>query len=108
MDSLNVYSWNSSGWFGKNIEARFEMVQGLAADVAFICESWERKDHVPSVPGYVWLGNPRLHSNKKQRRGCGGVGFFIKQTIMIDYNVNVVDASCDGILALELKHKMSQ
>ena len=107
MDNVKFMTWNSSGWQGKNVQARGTILQGLAADVAFICETWEWPGIPLVVQGYEWIGNPCSHNSKKQLRGSGGVGFFIKSAIKQDYKNEIVDNSTDGIIALLLTNKHS-
>ena len=38
----------------------------------------------------------------------GGVAVLVKQTLLIDFNVSILDSTYDGILVLELKHKLTQ
>ena len=58
--------------------------------------------------GYEWYGNNRLEISKDAPRGSGGVGFLIKRTVMDIYDVDVVDNSSDGIIAISLCNKRSR
>ena len=68
-----------------------QIVSRLNAGVVFICESWERKDRAPNVPGHTWLRNRQEYSNKKQYHGFGGIGFFVRDDIMTKFKVQIVD-----------------
>ena len=90
---------------GKNESTRCRMVQRLAANIAFICETWERPGQPVIVPGYSWIANPRLHSNKTQMGGSEGVGFLVKTDVKDLYNVDIIDNSADGFVALLFQHR---
>ena len=53
--------------------------------------------------GYQWFGKNRksLHVNAKV--GSGGVGFLIRDDIMNNFTVTVLDDTCEGILWLKLQ-----
>ena len=57
------------------------------------------------LEGYKWYGNNRKLVNKNTRNGSGGVGFFIRNELPINFDVTVLEDSCEGILILKLSHK---
>ena len=87
------------------MQATGSILQGLAANVAFVCEAWERPGHLLHVPGYEWQANPRIHINRRQQRGSAVVGFFIKSGVKDTYNGEVVDNCTDSIVALMFMNK---
>ena len=44
----------------------------------------------------------------KAPKPSGGVVILVKQTLLIDFQVSVIDSTYDGILVLEVKHKLTQ
>ena len=44
----------------------------------------------------------------KDPKPSGGVAILVKQTLLIDFQVSVIDSTYDGILVLEVKHKLTQ
>ena len=57
------------------------------------------------LPGFTWFGHNRANIHRNARAGSGGVGLFINDNLLVDFNVSVLDASCEGILLLSLCHK---
>ena len=60
------------------------------------------------MDGYKWFGQnrERLHVNAKT--GSGGVGFLIKNSILEDFDVDILESSFEGILWLSLKSKLKK
>ena len=57
------------------------------------------------LDGYTWFGYNRTNIHRNARTGSGGVGFFVKNEIFVDFNVSVLKESYEGILWLKLVHK---
>lgn len=62
---------------------------------------------IPEVEGYKLFLHNRSVTNIRAPKNYGGVGFVIKNNIIDEFTVNIVDKSCDGILAIELIDKIS-
>ncbi len=82
-------------------------MEGLQAGVAFLFETWRKQDESIRVPNYVWYHHYRLHTNRKQPRASGGVGFLMHNSIEDLYDVDILNKDCDGIMAMSLVHKLS-
>ena len=61
-----------------------------------------------NVEGYTWFGHCRFGKHKKAPKTFGGVGIFIRNDILMEYLISIVDQSFDGILILKCKHKFSE
>ena len=57
------------------------------------------------LDGYTWFGNNRKRIHVRARTGSGGVGFFIKDSVLQNFQVSVLDDTSEGILWLHLEHK---
>ena len=43
----------------------------------------------------------------RARKGSGGVAILVKDSLLSDHGVTLIDKECEGILGIELKNKMS-
>ena len=59
------------------------------------------------IDGYRWFGHNRKHGHKNAPHNFGGVGIYIKETLLNEFDCNIVDKSYEGILGVELTHKMT-
>ena len=90
------------------METKKRILEGLAAGVVILSETWERKQQPIELDNYCWFDNKRAFMNKNQPRGSGGVGFFIHNKLCETYHVKVISKDCDGIIALSLTNKISE
>ena len=60
------------------------------------------------VPSYrpTWIGFNRPAIRLNAPKGLGGVGILIKDTLLEEYSVNIIDKTLDGQLAIECKSKI--
>ena len=76
-------------------------------DIVCVEETHLLKGKDIHMEGFKWYGHNRqvLHRNAPKR--SGGVGVFIKNKVLEDYKVKVIDTCVDGIIGLKLEHKVS-
>ena len=74
------------------------MIQSLDLDLIGICETFLRGKDELHLDGYTWLGNNRKELSKRAIRGSGGVGLFIRDSLLLNYCVSVIDSKTEGIL----------
>ena len=67
----------------------FGMVQ---PDVVGVAETWLKDGDVATLDGYSWFGHNRQALSRKAVRGSGGVGVFVRNALLNDWAVDVVDA----------------
>lgn len=73
-----------------------------------ISETHLKDNEAIELDGYKWIGcNRRILSNKAWR-GSGGIGFLIKNCILDNFDVDILDNSRDDILWINLKCKHDQ
>ena len=80
-------------------------MQHLDVDIMGLAETHLTSDTELELNGYKWFGNNRKHLHVRARMGPGGVGFFIKLSLLDAFDVSVLDDSVEGILWLNMKHK---
>ena len=64
-----------------------------------------KDDHSINIPGYTWYGNNRTALSNRAVRGSGGVGILVKNNILKDYDVIILDRGFEGIIWLQLTSK---
>ena len=74
-------------------------------DILAIAESHLLNEEVLNIDGYTWFGFNRENIHRNAKSGSGGVGFLIKDRILHDFQVSVLDRSYEGILWLKLVNK---
>ena len=89
------------------METKAQVIERLHAGVIFLLETWKKPNETLHVNRYQWYGSNRLHSNRKQPRGSGGIGFLVKDCIRDSYDVDVIYMDKDGIMAISLSRKKS-
>ncbi len=78
------------------------------ADIICIGETHLRDGDKLSLEGYEFFDHSRKSLHVRAPKGSGGVAFFIKTFIVIDYKIDVIDKSYDGIIVLQFTHKKSK
>ena len=61
----------------------------------------------PTVDGFKWYGHCRNIRHIRSRITYGGVGIFVKETLLNAYTVTLLDQSYEGILCQLFKDKVS-
>lgn len=88
-----------------NYILRYHCLDSLNLDIIGICETHLKGFNKLSVPGYQWFGQNRTKLHLNAKLGSGGVGFLIRDSIFLDFNVEILNSDVEGILWLSLKHK---
>ena len=57
------------------------------------------------VEGYRWFGCNRRTLHRKAVRGSGGVGVLIREEVLKEYVVEVLDSDVDDVLWLRLSNE---
>ena len=72
-------------------------------DFHFLCvtETKVDKHDIITVPNYTFLSKPR---SQKYLRKSGGIGVFVKQTII--NNVDILDSQCEYVMWVKLKKSL--
>ena len=64
-------------------------------------------DSTPSLEGYSVFTHNRKSIHRRAKCGSGGVCLFVKQSVMLNYNVSILDKSVEDILWVKFEHKLS-
>ena len=84
---------------GINSKFRQSVIEKCSFEVIGITESQLLGVNVIDIPGYSWYGNNRKIISKRARRGLGGVGILVKDTLLSSYSVlSILDSQFEGIL----------
>ena len=59
------------------------------------------------MSGYTWFGQNRTSLHFRAKKGSGGVGFLVRNSLFNQFYINVCEDSYEGILWLELKDKQN-
>lgn len=70
-----------------------------------VCETFLVGDNKINIYGYSYYGNNRKKHNKKAKRGSGGVGVFVKDYIVDQYDIEILDENIEDILWLKFNHE---
>jgi len=76
-------------------------------NIICLSETHLKVDETIRVPGYTWYGHNRAFMHRRAPKGSGGVGILLEDNIFNEYHIKVVDKTVDGIIGLEIKHKLS-
>ena len=80
----------------------------LESDIICVCETHLSGKDVISIEGYSWYGFNRQDIHYNAPKSSGGVGILVKTCICESFNVEIVDRSFDGILALRFTNKTTE
>ena len=97
------------GWsLDPSHKLRPRVIKALDLDIVCLCETFLRDDMSISIEGYRWFGNNRKSISKRARRGSGGVGILIKESILSQYDIVTIFENFEGILWLQLINRQSR
>ena len=97
--SLTIGSWNVRGWGkGVNNELHKDILFALNLDILCVCETHLTGNENIIVDGYTWIGNNRKLIPNRARKGSGGVGILVKESLLSQYSISTLDDELDGIL----------
>ena len=96
-----------AGWTERNNDLREGLICNSKADIFCVCETHLSDDQVLVVPDYKWFGHNRLMKHKSAPKTHGGVGIFVKNRLLSEFSVQILDKSYDGILVILFQHIVS-
>ena len=108
--SLRLGCWNVNGWTRhKNESSDFKskVTEFLDLDILAISETFLKDNDCIQKDGYKFYGHNRLNIHKRAKRGSGGVGFLIKDSVFDTFDVFDLNKECDGIYWIKLMSKFS-
>ena len=72
-----------------------DILLALNLDILCVCETHLTGNENIVIDDYNWIGNNRKLIPNRARKGSGGVGIVVKETLLSQYSVYTLD---DGIL----------
>ena len=107
---IKLSTYNVNGWTERNAAIRQSILEHVASDIISINETHceNNSDNQPSLSGYTWFGHCRASQHVNANMRHGGVGVFIKNSFLTNYDVKFTDRSFDGIICFLFQHKISK
>ena len=89
-----------------NFKLRQSCIVSCDLEIIGVAETHLYDAKTIKLNGFEWYGQNRWkHINT--RKGSGGVGFLVKDSVMDQYNVEVLDDNTEGILWLKCSSKFN-
>ena len=104
---MNVRGWNID-CDSDNYLLRESCLLKCDLDILGIAETHLLQDSVLDLKDYHWFGLNRTIIHKRAKLGSGGIGFLVKKQLFNDFNINIAQNSCEGILWLKMVHKITK
>ena len=101
---MNSFSSNSNS---ENFKLRQNCLEFLGLDIIGVAETKLRHDDKIVLHGYQFFGQNRKNTHVRARSGSGGIGLFVKDSIIQQYDVRILDSSIEGSLWVQLSHRTS-
>ena len=98
--------WNVNGWTLSNCELRISLLKSLDPDFISLNETHLCRNTL-DFDGFTWFGHNRI-AHKRAVKPSGGVGFLIKNAVLEQYSVDIIDKTYEGIFCLRLEHREAQ
>ena len=102
--------WNTRSWSvnknSDNYNVRQQILNYCDFDLLGVAETHLLGESILDIPGYTWKGQNRKSIHVNSRKGSGGVGLLIKNTILEYFNVIVCEDSYEGILWIKFSARM--
>lgn len=95
--SIRIATWNVNSWTDFNSTIRKDLLKILNPDIIYVIETKLKNNEVIDFNGYVWYGFNRKGQLRTARCGSGGVGIFLKNELLSEWSVEIVDKSLDGL-----------
>ena len=96
-----------NGWNENNKSLREKLVTYRGSDIICVTETHLTGVQKLELEGYTWEGNNRSKQHIRARKGFGGVGIFIKNSLYAKYQVNVEFKDYDDMIGILLTDKNS-
>ena len=113
---LKAICWNVSGWArgdgmigGDRVvesqDIRAKVLDFFQPDIVCLTETWLRGIETAGFDGYMWFGHNRASVSKNVARGSGGAGVLVKESILCDWLVDVIDRQLKDVMWVRLEHR---
>ena len=94
--------------FNLNSAFRQDVINSFDCDIFAVCETFLRCDIDIFFSDYKWYGHHRKNLHSNARRGSGGVGCFVKRSLLEKFDINVENKTVEDILWLKIESLFSK
>ena len=101
-------TWNINGWTENNKNLRQGILRTLEHDIYCLTETHLKHNDNITLPGYTWFGYNRTFVHVRARKGSGGTGILVKNSLFNVFDINVIDKTFDGIIGIRIVDKISE
>ena len=115
---LSMMCWNVCGWSRKDggemsmmrvmDDMRAKVLDYYKPDVLALVEMWLKGTEEIVVDGYKWFGCNRHTLHRKAVRGSSGVGVLIREEVLKEYAVEVLDPDVEGVLWVRMSKEQEE
>ena len=98
--------WDTDN-YSDNYLLRSEYIRYADIDILGVTETHLLPQQDLSLSGYTWYGHNRMALHRRAKKGSGGVGFFIRNTILETNKVTILDKIIEGILWIKVSARKS-
>ena len=81
------------------------MIQNCGADIDSINETHLSGQNQITIDGWKWKGFNRTETHKRAPKASGRVGLLIKDWIFEQFDTEIIDKSCEGIIGISFTSK---
>ncbi len=96
------------GWTDHNSIIRETIINDMNPDILCISETHFQKEQTLRMDGYEYFPYNRTITHKDAPKTFGGIGTFLKDTLLDLYDVKSIDKSIEGIQGLMFKNKFTE
>ena len=105
---MKIMTWNVNGLTSLNKYLCLSMINSINADIVAISETHHGPTESVLVKDYKCFLHPRHKKHSKLNRYFGGVGILVKETLLNDNKISIVDKSHQDILVLLFENETSE
>ena len=83
-------------------------MKSINSDIVCIQETHLKENNTIYCKDYKWFGHNRVLQKKTVKKGSGGIGIFVKNSVLENFSVDVPIKNVDGILGLKFVSKSTE
>ena len=103
-DSIKLSTWNLNGWTLSNSSLRSSIIKVTESQVLCVNETHLTGNLSIEIQGFTWICHNRTKIHRKSKKGSGGVGIFVSNSLLVSYKYDIIDKSQDGIICVRFTH----
>ena len=107
LNKFKICSWNINGWTDANSCIRKGIIDIINPDILCLNETHLSGSESINIEKYTFYGFNRPFKHVKAPKASGGVGILVNDSMLLNYDVQTIDKTIDGIICLELNHKFT-